>query len=71
MSTQSPPAYQLGEHRFDSRLVIGSGKYDSFEQNLECLEASGAEMITVALRRVNCDPNKGASLPDVISPAMV
>jgi len=46
-------------------VVIGIiGKYVSFEQNLECLEASGAEMITVALRRVNCDPKKGASLLD-------
>ncbi len=71
MSTQDPPAYQLGEHRFDSRLVIGTGKYDSFEQNRECLEASGAEMITVALRRVNCDPGKGPSLLDVISPDRV
>ncbi len=71
MSTQSPSNYQLGEHHFDSRLVIGSGKYDSFEQNLECLEKSGAEMITVALRRVNCDSSKGPSLLDVISPDRV
>ena len=71
MSTQNPPAYQLGEHRFDSRLVIGTGKYESFEQNRDCLEASGAEMITVALRRVNCDPKKGPSLLDVISPERV
>ena len=71
MSTQNPSNYQLGEHHFDSRLVIGSGKYDSFEQNLECLESSGAEMITVALRRVNCDSSKGPSLLDVISPDRV
>ncbi len=65
-----PPsrAYTLGGHRFQSRLILGSGKYDSFEENLACLEASGAEMITVALRRVNCDPSQGPSLLDVISP---
>jgi thiazole synthase len=68
MEPDNLPAYQLGEHSFRSRLIIGSGKYASFEQNLECLEESGAEMITVALRRVNCDPNKGPSLLDVISP---
>lgn len=62
-------SYTLGEHRFSSRLIIGSGKYASFEENLACLEASGAEMITVALRRVNCDPTKGPSLLDVISPS--
>ena len=67
MSHQTP-AFTLGEHEFHSRLIIGTGKYESPLQNLECLLASGAEMITVALRRVNCDPSKGPSLLDVISP---
>jgi len=67
-TTPQPEAYRLGSHAFRSRLIVGSGKYSSFEQNLACLEASGAEMITVALRRVNCDPSKGSSLLDVISP---
>ena len=61
-------AYTLGNRGFDSRRIIGSGKYESFEQNLECVEASGAEMITVALRRVNFDASKGPRLLDVISP---
>lgn len=60
--------YTLGDHTFSSRLIIGSGKYDSFEQNLACAEASGAEMVTVALRRVNFDAAKGPRLLDVISP---
>ena len=60
--------FKIGDRTFSSRLIIGSGKYASFEQNLECLEASGAEMITVALRRVNLDASKGPSLLDVISP---
>jgi len=60
--------FKIGERTFRSRLIIGSGKYESFEQNLACLEASGAEMITVALRRVNLDRSKGPSLLDVISP---
>jgi len=60
--------YQFAGHKFSSRLIIGTGKYESFEQNLACVEASGAEMVTVALRRVNCDASKGPSLLDVISP---
>jgi len=60
--------FQIGARSFRSRLIIGSGKYASFEQNLACAEASGAEIITVALRRVNMDPSKGPSLLDVISP---
>jgi thiazole synthase len=60
--------FRIGDRTFSSRLIIGSGEYASFEQNLECLEQSGAEMITVALRRVNLDASKGPSLLDVISP---
>ena len=61
-------SYQLGSHTFHSRLIIGSGKYASFEQNLECAEASGAEMVTVALRRVDFDAPKGQGLLDFIKP---
>jgi thiazole synthase len=60
-------AYTLGKHGFDSRLIIGSGKYSSFEQNLACALASGAEMVTVALRRTVLD-GPGPRLLDVISP---
>ncbi len=60
--------YKLGSFEFDSRLIIGSGKYESFEQNLECAEASGAEMVTVALRRTKLDAPKGQGLLDFISP---
>ena len=60
--------WRVGRYEFNSRLIIGSGKYESFEQNLECAEVSGAEMITVALRRVNFDAAKGPRLLDVISP---
>ena len=42
-----PPAFEVGRFAFHSRLIIGTGKYSSFEQNLECAEVSGAEMITV------------------------
>ncbi len=60
--------WKVGEHEFGSRLIIGTGKYESFEQNLECATESGAEMVTVALRRVNFDAAKGPRLLDVISP---
>ncbi len=44
--------YQLGSFEFDSRLIVGSGKYESFDIQLEATRTSAAEMITVALRRV-------------------
>jgi thiazole synthase len=60
--------FSLGARRFRSRLIIGSGKYASFEQNLACAEASGAEIVTVALRRTKFDAPKGQGLLDFISP---
>lgn len=60
--------YTLGSHTFRSRLIIGSGKYESFEQNLAAAEASGAEMVTIALRRTDFNAPKGQGLLDYISP---
>ncbi|MBI4586844.1 MAG: thiazole synthase [Planctomycetes bacterium] len=50
----------LGKHRFRSRLIVGTGKYADFEIMRRALEESGAEMITVAVRRVDFsgDPSK-------------
>ncbi|MDH3686812.1 MAG: thiazole synthase [Myxococcales bacterium] len=46
-------AYTLGEHAFTSRLIAGTGKYPSLSIQQEALVESGAEMVTVALRRVD------------------
>src|SRR5271170_3970312 len=43
---------------FRSRLIVGTGKYKSFQETARALEASGAEMVTVAVRRVNLDRSK-------------
>jgi len=64
----SDSAYKLGSHEFRSRLIIGSGKYASFEQNRACADASGAEMVTVALRRTQLDAPKGEGLLDFLPP---
>ncbi len=61
--------YSLGSREFRSRLIIGSGKYASFEENLACAEASGAEMVTIALRRTKFDAPRGEGLLDFISPS--
>ena len=46
---------KIGKFEFDSRLIIGTGKYASFDIMKKAHEASGAEVVTVALRRVNFD----------------
>jgi thiazole synthase len=51
---------------FNSRLIVGTGKYRSNEQMVEAFERSGAEMITVAVRRVNITDRSQPSLLDFI-----
>jgi len=46
---------KIGKYTFKSRLMVGTGKYPSNEIMKEALEASGAEVVTVAVRRVNLD----------------
>ena len=56
-----------GRH-FTSRLIVGTGKYKDFAQNAAALEASGAEIVTVAVRRVNVTDRAQPMLTDYIDP---
>jgi thiazole synthase len=60
--------YRLGDREFRSRLIIGTGKYKSFAENRAALDASGAEMVTVAVRRVDLAARGADSLLDHIPP---
>jgi thiazole synthase len=55
-------------HKLTSRLIIGTGKYKDYEQNRLALEASGADMVTVAVRRVNLTDPNAPMLMDSIDP---
>jgi thiazole synthase len=66
-----PAEWQLGGRTFRSRLIIGSGKYDSPETMVRCLEASGADVITVAVRRVKLDASDETSLLHYLNPDKV
>jgi len=46
---------KIGDKEFDSRLIVGTGKYSDFPTMQKALEASGTNMVTVAVRRVNLD----------------
>jgi len=60
--------WTVAGRRFKSRLIVGTGRYKDFEENAAALKASGAEMVTVAVRRVNVnDPNQ-PMLVDYIDP---
>jgi thiazole synthase len=61
---------RIGAREFRSRLLIGTGKYKDLAQTKEAVEASGAEIVTVAIRRTNIGQNKGEpSLLDVLPPS--
>lgn len=63
-------AYTLGSHTFHSRLIVGTGKYASLEQTRAALEASGSDMVTLALRRVDLASPEGRGLLDVLPQGM-
>ncbi len=53
---------------FKSRLWIGTGKYKDFEETAKAVEASGADVVTVAVRRVNITDKKSPNLLDYVDP---
>jgi thiazole synthase len=61
--------FRIGERQYRSRLLVGTGKYKDFEETRAAIEMSGAEIVTVAIRRTNIGQESGeASLLDYISP---
>ena len=59
---------RIGDREFHSRLIVGTGKYPDFSVMQRAHEASGAQLVTVAVRRVNLDRTK-ESLLDYIDPS--
>jgi len=57
---------KLGPYEFTSRLFVGTGKYSTNELMVEALEASGTEVVTVAIRRVDLSGKSGKTLMDFI-----
>ncbi len=63
--------WEVAGHRFTSRLIVGTGKYKDFAQNAAAVEAAGAEIVTVAVRRVNISDPSQPVLMDHIDPKKV
>lgn len=71
MSSSDPAADPLivAGRRFESRLLVGTGKYDGLVQTRDAIEASGAEIVTVAIRRTNIGQDPGEpNLLDYLPP---
>jgi len=63
--------WEVAGRRFTSRLIVGTGKYKDFAQNAAAVEASGAQIVTVAVRRVNISDPNAPMLTDFIDPARI
>lgn len=67
-STRKDGPLKIAGRSFSSRLIVGTGKYKTYAENAAALEASGAEIVTVALRRVNLSDPAQPRLVDFIDP---
>ena len=67
-SLSDDDTWEVAGKRFKSRLIIGTGKYEDYEVNHLAAEAAGAEIITVAIRRVNLDDPSKPLLVDYLDP---
>ena len=64
-------SFKIGKHTLNSRLIVGTGKYKSFKQTAEAIKASGADMVTVAVRRVNILDKSKPVLMDYLDPKKI
>ncbi|AZI36032.1 thiazole synthase [Caenibius tardaugens NBRC 16725] len=64
-------SWTVAGRTFRSRLIVGTGKYKDFAENAAAVEASGAEIVTVAVRRVNLSDPKAPMLTDFIDPKKI
>ena len=62
---------KIGKYKLNSRLIVGTGKYKNFKETADAIKASGAEMVTVAVRRVNILDKKKPVLMDFLDPKKI
>jgi len=66
----APDTFTVAGKQYRSRLLVGTGKYKDLEETRRAVEASGAEMVTFAVRRTNIGQGKGEpGLLDVLPPS--
>ena len=62
---------KIGKYNLKSRLIVGTGKYKNFKETSKAIKASGADMVTVAVRRVNILDKKKPVLMDYLDPKKI
>lgn len=68
---EADDSWEVAGHRFHSRLIVGTGKYRDYATNAAAVAAAGAELVTVAVRRVNVTDSAKPLLTDFIDPKKV
>ena len=63
--------FKVANKTLKSRLIVGTGKYKSFYETAKAVQASGADMVTVAVRRVNILDKKKPILTDYLNPKKI
>jgi len=63
--------FKIGNRIFKSRLIVGTGKYKDLQETADAVKVSGADLVTVAVRRVNIIDTKEPLLMDYIDPAKI
>ena len=63
--------FKVARTKLASRLIVGTGKYKNFKETAKAVEASGADMVTVAVRRVNILDKKKPILTDYLNPKKI
>ena len=64
-------AFTIANKNFNSRLIVGTGKYKNFEETANAVKASGADIVTVAVRRVNILDKDQPLLMDYLDPKLI
>ena len=62
---------KIANTKLNSRLIVGTGKYKNFSETAKAVKASGAEMVTVAVRRVNILDKSKPILTDFLNPKKI
>ena len=62
---------KIANKKLKSRLIVGTGKYKSFKETALAVKESGADMVTVAVRRVNVTDKKKPMLTDYLDPKKI
>src|SRR5690554_1540239 len=67
MSESGEATWKVGPYEFESRLLVGTSRYANFQVMLDALEASGTELVTVGIRRLDIEASREAGILEILT----